>query len=262
MSKKIISFGELRSPYDNLISRLKPGKENEPKLFVSELFSETIQGEGVTVGTPAVFLRLGGCTLNCSWCDTKEIWNTGKKYPISTLAGIMNISGILADFTFYNSFVITGGSPLLQQKGIIKLLHTIKREFNISPSVEIENECVIKPDKRLIPLVDVWNNSPKLSNSGNPKDKRYKPDIIEFTANLPNSWFKFVAGSEKDIKEIMDDFLFPKLIRREQVLLMPEGNTRRKQRGNSERVIEWCRKYGFRYSPRLQVLLWDDSLSV
>lgn len=40
-------------------------------LFVSEMFSETIQGEGINIGVPAVFLRLQDCTLNCSWCCVK-----------------------------------------------------------------------------------------------------------------------------------------------------------------------------------------------
>ena len=261
MSRRIISFGELESPFKELIEYRTPGK-TEPKLFVSELFHETIQGEGVTVGAPAVFLRLGGCTLNCKWCDTKEVWMSGKWYSISTLIEIMNISGVLTDFVFHNSFVLTGGSPLLQQVGIIELLRVLKKEFNLSPSVEIENECVISPDPELIELVSVWNNSPKLSNSGNPKEKRYHPEVLKQMGELKNSWFKFVVSKEKDVQEIFDEYILTKYIKREQILLMPEGSTRRKQRRNSERVIKWCRKSGFRYSPRLQVLLWDDAISV
>lgn len=42
-------------------------------LKVNELF-ETIQGEGVWTGTPAIFLRLQGCPVGCAWCDTKHTW--------------------------------------------------------------------------------------------------------------------------------------------------------------------------------------------
>ena len=44
-----------------------------PIFFVNELF-ETIQGEAHWTGTPAVFVRLQGCDVGCSWCDTKHTW--------------------------------------------------------------------------------------------------------------------------------------------------------------------------------------------
>lgn len=37
---------------------------------------ETIQGEGVFTGVPAVFVRLQGCPVGCAWCDTKQTWET------------------------------------------------------------------------------------------------------------------------------------------------------------------------------------------
>ena len=37
---------------------------------ISEIFGPTIQGEGVLIGQPTVFVRIGGCDYRCSWCDT------------------------------------------------------------------------------------------------------------------------------------------------------------------------------------------------
>jgi 7-carboxy-7-deazaguanine synthase len=42
---------------------------------VNEIF-QTIQGEGVFTGVPAVFIRLQGCPVGCSWCDTKQTWHS------------------------------------------------------------------------------------------------------------------------------------------------------------------------------------------
>lgn len=44
------------------------------KYPINEIF-QTIQGEGVFTGVPAVFIRLQGCPVGCSWCDTKQTWD-------------------------------------------------------------------------------------------------------------------------------------------------------------------------------------------
>ena len=51
------------------ISRLDNG---DPEIF------ESIQGEGVNLGNPCIFLRLAGCNLKCAWCDTKYTWDWDK----------------------------------------------------------------------------------------------------------------------------------------------------------------------------------------
>ncbi len=75
------------------------------KLPVMEAFY-TIQGEGMYQGTPAYFIRLGGCDVGCHWCDVKESWNA-HQHPV------LPISEILADIPEQVlSVVITGGEPL------------------------------------------------------------------------------------------------------------------------------------------------------
>ena len=74
------------------------------KLNVNEIFY-SIQGEGGRAGQPSIFIRLSGCNLNCSFCDTD--WNKNT---------VMNINEILAIISKFkcNWIVWTGGEPTLQ----------------------------------------------------------------------------------------------------------------------------------------------------
>jgi 7-carboxy-7-deazaguanine synthase len=68
----------------------------------------TVQGEGTHSGTPAYFIRLGGCDVGCVWCDVKESWDAGKwpLVPIEEIvAGALQYPGRMV--------VITGGEPLM-----------------------------------------------------------------------------------------------------------------------------------------------------
>ncbi|MFV0530215.1 MAG: 7-carboxy-7-deazaguanine synthase QueE [Flavobacteriales bacterium] len=65
----------------------------------------TIQGEGRYAGTPAYFIRLGGCNIGCHWCDVKESWD-GNAYPKITVDQIVNQIPEKARLV-----IITGGEP-------------------------------------------------------------------------------------------------------------------------------------------------------
>ena len=68
----------------------------------------SIQGEGFYAGSPAYFIRLGGCDIGCSWCDTKFAWNP----DIHQLTPVGNVVKNALDCKS-NTLVITGGEPLL-----------------------------------------------------------------------------------------------------------------------------------------------------
>lgn len=232
-------------------------------LEISEFFCDTIQGEG-NVGYPAAFLRVQRCTLNCDWCDTKEVWRQGSPYSFPMLFDLME----LPQFDLINKFrrgqrlVITGGSPLRQQLRIINFIYAFIERYKFSPYIEIENECVLRVGNDLAEVVDCWNNSPKLSNSGNPTLRRYKPEVIASTAKLVNSWFKFVITCEDDWNEIMYDFVDAQLIRLNQIILMPEGQTREEVMKNAPMVVDLAIKHNVRYTTREHVILWDKKTGV
>jgi organic radical activating enzyme len=74
--------------------------------LVEEFFS--IQGEGYNVGRAAYFIRLGGCDIGCSWCDSRFSWNPDLHPLVDTDEIIERVAASGTD-----SAVITGGEPLM-----------------------------------------------------------------------------------------------------------------------------------------------------
>ena len=75
------------------------------KLPVMEEFY-TLQGEGSNMGTAAYFLRVGGCDVGCSWCDSKESWNADLFPPVELDPIIERAAATSA-----KTVVVTGGEP-------------------------------------------------------------------------------------------------------------------------------------------------------
>jgi len=230
-------------------------------LNVSELYCDTIQGEGVYTGCPATFLRLQNCVMNCDYCDSTEVWRKGNPYTLDELYDAMYYTCLDA-LALGQHLVITGGSPLLQQENLYHFINGFKTKFGFLPFIEIENECVIQPHSRLVSYIDCWNNSPKLSSSVVPERIRYRPDIIKTVASFPNSWFKFVICREEDWEEIDEMFLGTELIHRVQVILMPEGSTREELIRNQEMVIDMAIGNNVRYSSREHIMIWNKKTGV
>jgi len=81
--------------------------EGGRKLPIMENFY-TLQGEGYNMGKAAYFVRIGGCDVGCSWCDTKQSWNA-KLFPPIPIDGII----ATAAGTPAKTIVVTGGEPSL-----------------------------------------------------------------------------------------------------------------------------------------------------
>lgn len=237
----------------------KKKKINDPfQLNVSEFFMDTIQGEGVFTGHPAVFLRLQGCILNCAWCDSKEIWTQGDSYSSKELFYLVDKFALINKFNKGHHLVITGGSPLKQQNTLSVFLHQFILKYGFLPYIEMENECVIKPNRLLGEYVGCWNNSPKLNNSG---QNTYHPDVIKYMATFNNSWFKFVINQKEDWEEIERKYIQPNLIKKNQIILMPQGKTKEEIQNNSACVVNLAIKNSVRYCTREHIILWDSEVS-
>ncbi|MFO1404065.1 MAG: 7-carboxy-7-deazaguanine synthase QueE [Azonexus sp.] len=93
-------------------------------LRISEIFY-SLQGEASRVGLPTVFIRLTGCPLRCTWCDTAYAFTGGST---------MTLAGILDSVRAYptRQVCVTGGEPLAQ-KGCLRLLKALcDADYNVS----------------------------------------------------------------------------------------------------------------------------------
>tara|TARA_Y100001936_G_scaffold241605_1_gene277656 strand:- start:404 stop:1156 length:753 start_codon:yes stop_codon:yes gene_type:complete len=230
------------------IVKLSKSDSGKPEIFVS------IQGEGRLAGTPCVFVRLASCNLSCSWCDTKYTWDW-KNYEYAGHVMTLNNDEIYSIIQGHNlkHVVITGGEPLLQQDALLPLITALSKN---SYTIEIESNGTIEPLMPIFNLVNQWNISPKLSNSGNSQNKNVSLSIISKYKSHPNSYLKFVIVDEQDVYESISfaksvDFPVKRLI------LMPEGSKASNLISKSSWLSDYCIKNGLRYSSRLHVLLWQ-----
>jgi organic radical activating enzyme len=149
--------------------------------------------------------------------------------------------------------VVTGGEPL-EHPAFVPLIAGLKA---LGRRVEIETAGTEEPPAV---SVDQWNVSLKLAHSGVPESRRLRGDAITRFRDL-GAWFKFVVAEERDVAEVLAiqaRFALPSA----RIVLMPLGMRREEQEARMPAVVEWCRRHGFRFSPRLHILLWGPRRGV
>lgn len=216
-----------------------------------EIF-ESIQGEGRNRGQKCIFIRLKGCNLHCSWCDTKDSWDNTDS--LNEGVCFLSIPEIKHLFENYESkhVVITGGEPLLQQEGLKELIGVLSDYY-----IEVETNGTILP----VIEVNQFNVSPKLGHSGNSRDIRENPEVLKELAKKQNVDFKFVVKTESDIARICD-FVRNYGIRKEKVFLMALGKTVEELQLREKMVEEFADMYGFSFTDRLHVKLYGNRRGV
>lgn len=151
-----------------------------PQLRITEIF-HSIQGEGLAAGLPTVFVRLTGCPLRCTYCDSEYAFYGGEKIAISSIVDEVSQYGA-------QSVCVTGGEPLAQPNCLLLLSALCDLGFNVSleTSGALSTEQV---DPRVSVVLDFKT-----------------PDSGESTKNLyencrflkPNDQVKFVICSKND----------------------------------------------------------------
>lgn len=265
---------------------------------VIEMFY-SIQGEGKYMGVPSFFVRVVGCNLRCvfkdSICDTPYSSFKPEKSQYKSMDDIVdNFMKMRLEHPDTNHLVITGGEPMLYQKGMFEFIQrvcycsdyedtittralqiTIETNGTQDPSSFMKDYKSLRYDTSVL-----FSLSPKLSSSVDKEGKhislsesqrhdreRIKIDILkkyvyDYSVDIQ---LKFVYSGEECIQEIKNimNQLNDNLINNDNcVYLMPEGTTIEQMNTKGKKCVEQCLKYGWKFAPRLHILIWGDKRGV
>lgn len=170
---------------------------------VCEIFT-SIQGESSYAGLPCTFIRLTGCNLRCTFCDTTYAYYEGNELSEKDIMNKVRHAGI-------NLVEITGGEPLLQKEVYHLIVRLIDDGYRVL--VETNGSLSIKDiDKRAVVILDI-----KTPGSGMSE----KMDLSNLNEIKPVDEVKFVITNRADYewsKEIIGNY---KLIDKCRLLLSP-----------------------------------------
>lgn len=157
-------------------------------MLVNEIF-RSIEGEGIRAGYPAIFIRLFGCNLGCSYCDTKYSCS-GADYVEKS---VNEIVAACEQYSPVKRVTITGGEPLIHQDIRLLVFELIKLgyEINIETNGSIDISPFTEFDKVIITMDWKSPNSGmnEMMNSRN-LDKLRKQDVLKFVVGSPADLFE------------------------------------------------------------------------
>jgi 7-carboxy-7-deazaguanine synthase len=227
-------------------------------MFITEIF-KSIQGEGTRAGLPCIFVRLTGCNLRCTWCDTAYAFHGGEKMSVDeVLARVDELAGRRAGAKGSQPAVrlveLTGGEPLLQEE--IYPLADKLLAAGYTVLIETSGERFVgRLPKGVIKIVDV-----KCPDSGEADTFEMK----NLDAISANDEVKFVLSTRRDYEFARDFTLRHQLSQRVRAVLFspafddPEG----KWQGLQPRaLVEWILADGLpvRLGLQLHKFVWDPA---
>ena len=224
-------------------------------MFVTEIF-KSIQGEGTRAGLPCIFVRLTGCNLRCTWCDTAYAFHGGQKMSVDEVMERVESLSRRADNSAGVSLIeLTGGEPLLQEEVYPLAERLLAASYTVM--IETSGERYIgRLPKHVIKIVDV-----KCPDSGEP-DTFDPRNLEELSAN---DEVKFVISSRKDYEFAREFSSEHRLAERvHEVLFSPvHDDPNGKWRGLEPReLVEWMLEDGLQVRLGLQLhkIVWDPAM--
>ncbi len=224
-------------------------------MYITEIFN-SIQGEGTRAGLPCVFVRLTGCNLRCTWCDTAYAFHGGKKMTVEDVVGqVDELSGRTGgNATRFPLVELTGGEPLLQEE--IYPLTDQLLAVGYTVMIETSGERFVgRLPKAVIKIVDV-----KCPDSGEPStfDPRNLNELDR------KDEVKFVISSRRDYDFAREFTKTHQLHNRVNEILFspvhddPQGNWKGLEARN---LVEWILQDGLsvRLGLQLHKIVWDPA---
>jgi len=150
------------------------------KIKVSEIFT-SIQGESSYQGIPFFFIRLSGCNLSCTYCDTRDILEKGEYFNIDEIVNLASKSKL-------KHVEITGGEPLLQNNVYELIDMLIENDFCVLVETNGSRD-ISKLNKNVIVVMDI-----KCPSSG--MADYFLEENLEFLKD--NDEVKFVMSKRDD----------------------------------------------------------------
>jgi len=227
-------------------------------MYITEIF-KSIQGEGTRAGLPCIFVRLTGCNLRCTWCDTAYAFHGGKKMSVEEVLGrVDELAGRSEKLHGSESAVplveLTGGEPLLQEEVYPLAEKLLATGYTVM--VETSGERYIgELPREVIKIVDV-----KCPDSG-------EADTFEMhnlEALSEQDEVKFVISTRRDYEFAREFTTQHELARRvKQVLFSPvfEDPAGKWQGLEPREVVEWILADGLpvRLGLQLHKFIWDPA---
>lgn len=207
------------------------------KLRISEIFC-SLQGETKTVGLRTVFIRLTGCPLRCSYCDTRYAFSGGKLFSIEE---VLETTGSY----LVSCVTVTGGEPLAQQP-CLKLLEAL---CDLGYTVSLETSGALDVsivDPRVIKIIDV-------KTPGSNEIHRNKFENFKYLSS--EDQVKFIICDRRDYewaKRIIDKY---SLTLHSEVLFSPSHGHL-----DNQMLADWILndKLSVRFQIQLHKYIWGD----
>jgi 7-carboxy-7-deazaguanine synthase len=156
---------------------------------ITEIY-KSLQGESTYAGLPCIFVRLTGCNLRCTWCDSEYTFQGGVKMALEQV--LSEVSRLSPDGGLVE---ITGGEPMLQQREVVPLMHfLLERRYKVLLETSGERPLDAVPTE-VVKIVDV-----KCPDSG--EGETFRLENLE--ALTANDELKFVLSSRKDYEFACD----------------------------------------------------------
>ena len=206
---------------------------------ISEIFT-SIQGETSFVGLPFTFVRLTGCNLRCSYCDTQYAYEEGTEYSLDAVVAEVNKRAV-------SRVVITGGEPLLQDETYILCSRLLDAGFTVL--LETNGSILIKDvDLRVHRILDF-----KCPGSG--MDKYMNLQNVDYLTVRDE--IKFVISHREDFEWALEILKQHEMQGRAHILFSPVSD-----RLHPQELAEWIlqEKLNVRLQLQIHRYIWPDTL--